>query len=222
MTAKSSPRTLSDWGVPAGLIFLSFVPVAAGTARVVNLMGAGAARPEDARFFASPAPITIHIAVVTVYCLLGAFQFSKWLRRNRPAWHRRAGRLLLPCGLVAAMSGIWMTLVYPAANNDNLVVYGFRLFFGAMMLASLVLGALAIRRRKFREHGAWMIRAYAVGLGAGTQVFTHLPWFIFVGTPGPTSRAVLMASGWLINWAVAEWIIRHPSRGGASPAPMMA
>jgi hypothetical protein len=56
-----------------------------------------------------------------------------------------------------------------------------------------------------------MIRGYAIGQGAGTQAFTHLPWILLLGTPGELPRAVLMAAGWVINIAVAEWIIRRPS-----------
>jgi hypothetical protein len=66
-----------------------------------------------------------------------------------------------------------------------------------------------------------MMRAYAIGLGAGTQVLTHLPWFILVGKPGESSRAVLMGAGWVINLFVAEWIIRKPpSRLSSIPAPV--
>jgi hypothetical protein len=54
-----------------------------------------------------------------------------------------------------------------------------------------------------------MTRAYAIGLGAGTQVLTHLPWFILIGKPGESARAVLMGAGWVINVLVAEWIIRR-------------
>ena len=54
-----------------------------------------------------------------------------------------------------------------------------------------------------------MIRGYAIALGAGTQVLTHLPWLIFVGdTPDEFSKALMMGAGWIINIAVAEWIIR--------------
>lgn len=54
-----------------------------------------------------------------------------------------------------------------------------------------------------------MTRAFAIGLGAGTQVFTHLPWFLLVDrTPGETPRAIFMGAGWAINVLVAEWIIR--------------
>jgi hypothetical protein len=45
-------------------------------------------------------------------------------------------------------------------------------------------------------------------LGAGTQVFTHVPWFLFFGTPNELTRALLMGAGWVINIAVVEWIIR--------------
>ena len=38
-----------------------------------------------------------------------------------------------------------------------------------------------------------MTRGYAIGLGAGTQVLTHLPWFVLVGDrPGELPRAVMM------------------------------
>jgi hypothetical protein len=53
-----------------------------------------------------------------------------------------------------------------------------------------------------------MMRGYAIGLGAGTQAFTHVPWLIAFGTPSAFTRAWLMAAGWLINLAVAEWFIR--------------
>jgi hypothetical protein len=82
------------------------------------------------------------------------------------------------------------------------------------MLISVALGIEAIRRRKFSEHGDWMIRAYAIGMGAGTQVLTHLPWFILVDLkPGLTPRAIMMGAGWVINVVFAEWVIRR----GRSP-----
>jgi hypothetical protein len=82
------------------------------------------------------------------------------------------------------------------------------------MILSIVLAVAAIRRRDIVQHSAWMIRGYAIGLGAGTQVLTHLPWFLIFGMPGELPRAVLMGAGWVINLAVAEWIIHkrlaHP------------
>ena len=78
------------------------------------------------------------------------------------------------------------------------------------MVAFLLLGLRAIRRRDFIEHRNWMMRGYAIGLGAGTQVLTNLPWVLAFGTPTPAVRAILMGSGWAINLAFAEWFIRRP------------
>ena len=52
-----------------------------------------------------------------------------------------------------------------------------------------------------------MIRSYAIGLVAGTQVFTLGIGGIVFGK-GELSTALLMAAAWAINLAVAERVIR--------------
>jgi len=209
-TAKRAPvrSRRSAWLVPAGLLLLSAVPIIAGAVRIAELGGGATVTPENARFFTSPLPVVLHIVSVTLYALLGAFQFAPSLRRGKRGWHRAAGRLLIPCGLVAALSGLWMNQFYALPAIDGAILYGLRLLFGWGMVLSLSLGAAAIRRRDFARHGAWMTRGYAIGLGAGTQVLTHLPWIVIFGVPGEFTRALLMGAGWVINLAVAEWVIR--------------
>ena len=209
----------SDWAIPAALIVLSLVPAIAGTARLAQLAGGAAVTAENERFFASPLPVLLHIPAVIIYSILGAFQFSPGFRRQRRGWHRAAGRILAPSGLVAALSGLWMAHFYAWPEGDGQVLYVERLIVGSAMVVSIVLGLLAIPRRDFASHGAWMTRAYAIGLGAGTQVLTHLPWFIFVGKPGEGPRAVMMGGAWLINIVVAEWFIR---RGESRPRKVLA
>ena len=209
----------SDWLVPALLILLSLVPAIAGTARLAELASNAPVTKANARFFAQPLPVVLHILTVIPYSMLGAFQFSAGFRRRNRAWHRAAGRVLGVCGLVVALTGLWMAHFYPWPEGDGVGVYVERLIFGTGMLMSMVLGLDAVRRRDFASHEAWMTRAYAIGLGAGTQVLTHLPWFILVGKPDESARTVLMGAGWVINVLVAEWVIRRagsrPSRFGA-------
>jgi uncharacterized membrane protein len=197
----------SGWAAPVGLILLSLVPVFAGVARAAELASAPEVTPDNARFVAAPVPIILHIVAGIIFGLLGALQFAPRLRRYR--WHRYAGRLLVPAGIVLAGSGLWMTLAYklPSVEDSPLTVV--RVLVSTGMLACLVLGFLAVRRRDFGTHRAWMMRAYALGLGAGTQVFTFLGWNLAVGMPGPIAYASLMAAAWLINLAVAEWVIRR-------------
>ena len=212
--------TRSDWLIPGSLIALSLVPAIAGIARLAQLAGGVTITPENARFFAARLPILLHIPSVVVFSMLGAFQFSPAFRRRRHGWHRAAGRILIPCGMVAALSGLWMTYVYPWPPGDGQLLYAERLVFGSAMVLAIALSVLAIRRREFVSHGEWMLRAYAIGLGAGTQVLTHLPWFLLVGAkPGERPRAVLMGAGWVINAVVAEWIIRNRT---ARPVAVLA
>src|SRR5438132_10266775 len=100
------------------------------------------------------------------------------------------------------------------SGSTNPVISTMRLRFvvGLAMLASIVLAVLAIRRRDFTSHGAWMTRGYAISLGAGTQAFTMLPWVLIFGPIGAADelpRTVLMTAAWVINLGVAEYVIRR-------------
>ena len=210
--AASSRR---DWLIPTGLLLLSAVPIAAGTYRLMQLSGGAVITPDNARFFAAPVPVVIHIVSVSLFSVLGAFQFVDGIRRRWPSWHRGAGKLLVLAGLLAAMTGLWMTQFYPSPTGDGMALYFIRLLVGGAMALSMVMGVAAIRRRDVPNHSAWMIRAYALGMGAGTQVLTHLPWFLIVGSkPGEVPRALLMGAGWAINLIVAEWVIHQRRKLG--------
>jgi uncharacterized membrane protein len=211
----------SDWLIPAGLILLSLVPAIAGTARLAELVSGAEVTAKNARFLEQPLPVVLHILVVIPYSIVGALQFSPGFRRRNRPWHRAAGRVIGVFGLLAALSGLWMAHFYPWPAGDGLGVYVERLIFGTAMVMSIVLGLDAVRRRDFKTHGAWMTRAYAIGMGAGTQVITHLPWFILVGQAGESARTVLMGAGWVINVIVAEWIIRRREPRAVTSAPFM-
>jgi len=189
--------------LPAALIALSLVPILAGSTRLVELAGGPEMLP--ARSDPSSVPLVVHIVSVIVYAVLGAFQFSSRLRSNN--WHRRSGRLLVVAGLTVALSAIWMTLFYPRSEGGDLL-YVFRLLVASGMVVSIVLGVQAIRRRDIVQHRAWMTRAYAIALGAGTQVFT-LGFGEAVFGSSDLSIALLQAAAWVINLVVAEHFIRR-------------
>jgi uncharacterized membrane protein len=216
---KAPTKARSAKWLVAALLVLSAIPITAGAVRLTQLAGGAVITPANARFFASPLPVVLHIFSVSVYAILGAFQFVPSLRRRRHSWHRVAGRLLIPCGLTAALSGLWMTQFYPWPAGDGAILYGLRLLFGSAMLLSILLGVAAIRRRDFAQHGNWMMRGYAIGLGAGTQALTLAVGAVILGPPSELSRALLMSAGWVINLAVVEWIVRTPPAPPARTAP---
>ncbi len=206
---RSGGRDGSSWGVPLALVVLSVIPVVSGTLRLVEIAGGPPVLPSNPRIDASPAPLVVHVVGAAVYALLGALQFSARLRRRRPNWHRRSGRVLVVAGLAVAGSGFWMTLFYPGAPGGDLL-WAVRLLVSSAMAAAIVLGFSAIRRRDIATHRAWMIRAYALALGAGTQTITQGFGEAAFGT-GDLSTALSMSAGWAFNAAVAEWIIRRPA-----------
>src|SRR5437764_514360 len=116
---KAPTKARSTTWLVAALLVLSAIPLAAGAFRLTQLAGGAEITPANARFFAAPLPIVLHIFSVSVYAILGAFQFVPSLRRRRHAWHRTAGWLLIPCGLAAALSGLWMTQFYPWPKGDG-------------------------------------------------------------------------------------------------------
>ncbi len=211
---KAHSRKRSWVWLVIGLILLSAIPLTAGAFRLKELSSGAEITAENARFFASPLPVVLHIICASVYALLGAFQFVSRLWQRGIGWHKWVGRLLLvPSGLIVALSGLWMTLFYPGTNSTAgagaLLLYVFRLLFGLGMLFSIILGFISIRRGDMIRHRAWMIRGYAIGLGAGTQALTLMVGALVLGTPNELEHALLMGAAWVINLAVAEWAIRR-------------
>lgn len=209
--AARAPQTrrTSTWPVPLALVGLSLVPVVAGALRLTDLSTGSTLMPPDAHHPDLPLALIVHIVSATAYSLGGAFQFSAGFRRTRPGWHRVAGRLLVPLGLAVACSALWMTVVYPTEVHTGPVLFWSRLLFGLGMILCLVLGLLAIRDKDIRAHRAWMVRAYALGLGAGTQVVTIGLGQAAFGT-GMTATDAATAAGWAINICVAEAVVRLP------------
>jgi uncharacterized membrane protein YozB (DUF420 family) len=205
VTTKLTSRR--QWLVPAGLLLLALVPALGGAARVSELAADPVLTADNARFVTQPVPVLVHIVCVTVYSMLGAFQFVPSLRRR--SWHRLAGRVLFPAGLGVALTGLWMTAFYDLPDKDTVVVNGVRYVVGVVMVVSLVLGVRAALRRDFATHRAWMMRAYALAMGAGTQALLLGPYVVVAGIPGPVVNTVLMTAAWVINAAVAEWVIRR-------------
>jgi len=109
-----------------------------------------------------------------------------------------------------------MTLFYAGAPGGD-VLWVVRLVVGSAMAAFIVLGFTAIRRRDIAAHRAWMVRAYVLGVGAGTQAFTQGFGEALFGT-GDLGTGLSVSSGWIINAAVAEWVIRRPAGTAAGRA----
>ncbi len=203
--ARSSGR--GGW-VPFALVALVLIPAIAGSMRLVEVFGGPHLMPANPRIAASPLPVVVHIMCAIPYAVLGAFQFSSAFRRRRPRWHRASGRVVVVLGMAVAFSALWMTQFYPRQTGTGELSYLFRLAFGSGMAASIIIGFAAIRGGDVARHQAWMTRAYALALGAGTQTFTLGIGKAAFGT-SELAADLSLGAGWAINLAVAEYVIRR-------------
>lgn len=205
----------TEWLLLVGLLVLSFVPVVGGTFRLAEL-GLGTSiefLPINPRIESAPIPVIFHLVSSIAYCILGAFQFLPTLRRNHPLWHRLAGRLLVCAGVVSALSGLWMTHFYAfPAQLQGTLLYVVRVIVSVAMVIFIGVAISSILKKRVIKHQAFMIRAYALGQGAGTQVLITLPWLLSVGEPEGFTREILMSAAWLVNIAVGEWVIKKLSK----------
>lgn len=194
----------------AGLLVLSAVPMLAGLSRLFSLSTGAFTLDGNERFARDPWTAVLHIIGATAFATVGAFQFVPSLRRG--AWHRIAGRVLSGVGIAAALAGTFMALRWAPKEYDSAALNAIRTVVACAMVTFVVLGVVTARRRDFEAHRAWMLRAYALFLGAGTQVFTAG----FTALPfmkpylSEALVAASMAAGWLINALVAEWILHQP------------
>lgn len=200
----------TDWNMPLALLAISAIPFAAGIARLAGLASNQVISSANARFVAAPFPIVLHILSASLFSILGAFQFSSGLRQRSPTWHRVSGRTVVASGILVALSGLWLTAMSPIPPElQGGLLYGVRVFVSLAMLLSIYWAVAAVTRRDIATHRAWMIRAYALGQGAGMQVVVLLPWMLLIGKPNMLQRDVLMSLAWLFNLLVAEMAIQR-------------
>ena len=211
--APCRQRSTNAWLAITGLLLLSALPIIGGVVRLSEVPAVAGSRP-----LASSVAAVAHIVAMTVYCLLGAFQFSPALRGRR-RWHRTAGRVLIPVGFVAALGAAWLAVFF-SGPPDQLPLAMVRLVFASAMLVFLALGTAAVIRRAFVMHGDWMARAYAIGVGSGTQSLVVILWTVPLGEVDAWGETWLVATGTLITVFVAELLIRRRAarRRVAAPA----
>ena len=206
--------TKRSWLLPAALMTYGLIPILANALRRVAL-ATGASDSSAGDGGGMPLPVVLHVVGATVFVVLGALQFSAGFRRRRPSWHRIGGRVAILAALLAAGSGLW--LAFATLSESSPLLFVFRLLAAGGMALCIALGFHAIRRRRLPRHRAWMIRAFAFGLGAATQVFTLGFGEAILGR-SDLSIALLNGAGWAINLIVAESIIRRTHRRAARPA----
>ncbi len=195
---------------PIFIILLGIVPILAGIARSLQILGLPIGLPDIERILSSRTDILIvHITTGVMFCTLGAFQFSPRLRKRHPLFHRWAGRTLFAAAIMLGLSTLWLALFFPQAIYNGSIVKAVRLIVISSFLVMIVLGFSAVRRKDFVAHQAWMIRAMALSLGTGTQVYFFVVWMMISNVDNDLIRGSIFAFASALNLVIAERIVRR-------------
>jgi uncharacterized membrane protein len=200
------PRAL-PLALALALAFCTFIPVMMAAVRVVQIpLGA---LPEDSlRLASAPAAFFLHSFAGLLFGVLGPLQFVRALRTRFGALHRQAGRVFALAGAGLALSGL--TLLLQVESLATGLLDAARGVFGLALIAALVLGVAAARAHDTPRHRAWMIRAYALGMGQGTVALVLFPIYLITGEP-PVGLAtdIVVVGMWLLNIALGEGVVRR-------------
>lgn len=159
--------------------------------------------------------IVTHVLCSSLALLLGPWQFFGGLRRRWPTLHRLMGRVYLGLGVLpGGIAGLYMSL---HAFGGGVSHVGFALLAAVWLYTGWRAFASA-RERDFASHRAWMIRNFALALGAVT-LRAQLGAGFALGWRFQDFYPFLAWTSWVPNLLVAEWIIATGRRGAIIPRP---
>lgn len=189
------------------LAFGTFIPVMMAGVRVVQIPLE--AVPEDSlRLMVAPISLFLHAVAGVTFGIAGPFQFSRVLQRKFGRLHRIMGMAFVVAGMFLGLSGL--SLLIQVTSISTPLLDSFRGIMGFALCLSLALGLAAIQVRDVARHRAWMIRAYAIGMGTGTIALVFFPIYLITGT-APTGWVLdsIFVGWWSFNIALGEWVVRQ-------------
>lgn len=169
------------------------------------LTGAVPTDPADAHYVKHALLISFHIIPGLLFLLLGPLQFVAVIRARWPKIHRISGRVFIATGFMMALSAIAINILFPPFGGlfKSIAVY----VFSVAQMVTLTIALRAILRRDIARHRAWMIRAFAIGLAISTMRIFFIPAYLLYGIPSDFTVGLGMWIGFLVNIAVAEFIL---------------
>ncbi len=191
-----------------GLAVFSAIPVLIALVEIVQIP-TGTYPEDSARLAVAPVAWFAHVVAAVCFGVIGPLQFVRALRHRFGALHRLLGRVFVLSGVVLGVSGL--ALLLQVAHVRTPLAEVARAVFGLALLASLALSMAAIRGRDFQRHRAWIVRAYAIGMGSGAIALVFFPIYLVVGqAPDGLASDIVFIGSWGVTIVLAELILRRP------------
>lgn len=144
----------------------------------------------------------------SVFCIVaGLFQFVPHVLIHLKKVHRILGGIYIMVVLgLSGPSGLIMSFY---ANGGVASKISFVLLSLTWIISTLI-AYLTIKKGKIEQHGAWMLRSYALTLSAVTLRFYAYIFDFFTLNLTPIEEYTLLAwISWIPNLVLAEWMIKR-------------
>jgi uncharacterized membrane protein len=189
------------------LFVATFIPIASAPVRMFQILTDQL--PADAiKFTTVPWALFLHALGGLAFGLAGPLQFARALKLRFGSLHKVTGHVFVIAGSFLALSSLRLLFEFP--HDSTWVLVCARAAAALGMILAMTLALIAVRNGNFAKHRAWMIRTYALGMGAATISFIQLPIFLTRGEAlqGYFADSLFVLS-WVINLTFAEIIIQH-------------
>jgi uncharacterized membrane protein len=200
--------------VPLALFLGLFtaIPVLNALVEVVQIP-TGSYPADSARLAIAPIAWFAHVLAGAAFGITGPLQFVRALRQRFGALHRITGRVFVLSGAILGLSGL--SLLAQVTSVRTPLADTARGLFGLALLVALALAMAAIRNRDIQRHRAWMIRAYAIGMGLAAVGLVFFPIYIVTGqAPMGIASDILFVASWVLTIVAGELVVRHLARSG--------
>lgn len=206
-TAKRTRRLSSPLLVPLALLLATLLPILLAVVQVVQIPLD--ALPEDSqRLRATPIMHFTHVLGGATFAILGPIQFGRALLPRFGRLHRVLGRVFVATGAMISVSSLGLLWHFP--DTYSVAISGGRLVLGIGLGAALFMAMHAISTRDLVRHRNWMIRAYAIGIGATAVTMVFFPIYLITGAP---PQGLVADSAFLGAWTTcvlfAESVVRR-------------
>jgi hypothetical protein len=192
------------------LLFLTAIPIVVSIVRLFQIP-LGQLPDISLHLTDTPIPHFLHALAGASFGIIGPIQFAGVLQRNYGRLHKVLGYVFVSAGAFLAYSSLH--LLFTHTYTESTLLNTTRFIAASGVGICLTLSMISIFRKRIRDHRAWMIRSYALGMGSATIVFFAIPYLLITGQEADgLAGDMLFIASWVINFGIAEWVIRRPYR----------
>jgi uncharacterized membrane protein len=200
-------RLASPVVVPVALYFGTLLTILLALVQVVQIP-LGALPADSQRLGAAPVWHFMHVLGGAAFGILGPIQFGRALMPRYGLLHRMVGRVFVAAGAMISLSSLGLLWRFP--DTYSVAINTGRLLFGIGLGVALAIAMQAIYKRDFTRHRNWMIRAYAIGIGATAVTMVFFPIYLITGEPPKGLAAdIAFLGAWTACVVFAEGLVRR-------------